>query len=282
MINGTDSSTEKNLNDIISLISEKTGNNFRETHKIGITRYIEKRIGELKLSYQDYFPLIKNDNQEIFSLINASTVNETYFFREEKQFVLLKKLLSAKDEVNIWSAACSSGEEIYSVKLLCDSMNVKSSLFASDINTDKLNLLKKGKYNKKQSTREIDGKIFHELLEPYSKGEQIEFSPEICNSFENERINLIDFESYKVLGQKKFDMILIRNVFIYFSLEERYTILNYIAENYLVDDGYIFVSLSETALLEEKYLSSKIEKICVDDIFLFHKVKTQETEVEYE
>lgn len=282
MINKTNPSTEKLFNTIISMISDKTGNNFRETHKIGIVRYIEKRINELNLSFDDYILLIQKDDNEFLCLINASTVNETYFFREEKQFVLLKELISKKEEVSIWSAACSSGEEIYSIKLLCDSMNVKSSLFASDINTDKLNLLKEGKYNKKQSIRDIDGKSFHELLNPYLQDDLIQFSPEIINSFEIGRINLIDFENFEVLEEKKFDVIFLRNVFIYFSLEERYKILDFIAEKYLMEDGYIFVSMSETALLEEKYLLPNLEKICIDNVFLFHKKKTQESEVKYE
>lgn len=276
-----DQEAEKILDNIFSIISEKTGIKFRETHRLGILRYIEKRIEELKISFEEYLQLIKNNDQEILALINASTVNETYFFREENQFELVKKIISPKNKVDVWSAACSSGEEIYSLKLLCDSVKKDSSFFASDINTDKLQILKNGTYNKKQTTREIDGKAFHNLLTPYLSDEKICFPPAIKNSITSQRINLVDVESYKIIGEKKFDIVFLRNVFIYFSLEQRYKILNNIAKNYLKDDGYIFVSLSETAQLEEKNLQFNLEKICINNVFVFHK-KTPKAEVNHD
>lgn len=273
--------TEKLLDDIISLISETSGMRFRETHKSGILRFLQKRTDELNLSYEEYIELLKTNEQENFTLINASTVNETYFFREENQFELVKKLIEKREKVSFWSAACSSGEEIYSLKLLCDSININADFFASDINTDKLEILKQGLYSYKHTTREIDGKKFHKLLESYKVDDAIQFPETIINKIESNRINLADLNSYKVLDGRKFDFIFLRNVFIYFSIDTRYKILNHIANNFLLDDGYIFVSLSETAQLEEKNLISDMEKISIDNIFVFHKKKTQEIEVNH-
>lgn len=271
----------QSLEDIIQRVSQYTGIKFRETHKAGVLRYVEKRIEELGISLQEYVEILKNDSKEVLFLINASTVSETYFFREEIQFNLFKKLAAKKNFVNIWSAACANGEEIYSLKLICDSMHVQGNFFASDINTDVMEILKKGEYSKNQAVRNIDGVAFHGLLNPYLQKDRFILSEEIKKSVETARINLIDFESYESLNKKRFDFIFLRNVFIYFSLEQRYRILNYMAENYLLDDGYIFVSLSETAQLEEKCLCSDLEKICIDNVFVFHK-KIQKAEVKYE
>lgn len=275
MINEKDISDQKTINEIISLASLKTGNQFRETHKAGILRFIDKHTDDLNISYQEYLSLLQENECEINALINASTVNETYFFREENQFNLLNKIISNKQKINIWSAACSSGEEAYSIKLLCDSLNKETCLFASDINTDKLNFLKEGKYIKTQALRDIDGKSFHNLLLPYVKDDFIIFPDKIRNSISCRQINLTQSESFKSLGEIKFDVIFLRNVFIYFSLEERHKILNNIAQNYLCEDGYIFVSLSEIAQLNDKLLP-KLEKICIDDIFVLHRKITQE------
>lgn len=274
---------EKIMNQIVSFVSEKIGINFRDTHKNAVLRFIEKRAEELGFSYEVYLSYAKDDSQELCTLINAATVNETYFFREERQFDIFKKLISEKKDVSVWSAACSSGEEIYSIKLLCDSLNVKADFFASDINTESLSILKNGIYGKKKSMREIDGKKYHRLLTPYLSEKNIVFSSQVKNSIECSRINLIDFGDYKVLEGRKFDIVFIRNVFIYFSAEKKYQILNYIAENHLKKGGYIFVSLSEIAQLEEKYLSANLKKICLDDIFLFQKTEEKScAEVEHE
>lgn len=273
--------TEKILDDILSFITESSGIRFRETHKSGIIRFLENRISELKISYEEYLELLKKNKQELYYLINASTVNETYFFREEIQFDLVKKLLEEKEKISLWSAACSSGEEVYSLKLLCDLLGIDANFFASDINTDKLKALKQGIYNVKQTVREIDGKKFHKLLESYLVDGIIKFPEKIINAIESERINLKDLNSYSILNGRKFDFIFLRNVFIYFSTDVRYKILNFIADNFLVEDGYIFVSLSEIAQLEEKFLSSDLEKICIDNVFVFHKKKTQEIEVNH-
>lgn len=283
MMTGQNSASEKIFNEIVLMLSKKTGCTFRETHKNGILRYIEKRIVELKISIEEYGKIIRNElsETELTSLVNASTVNETYFFREEGQFDFLKKILSSRKNFSFWSAACSSGEEIYSVKLLCDFMKVDSQLFASDINTEKLKFLKDGIYNSKQSTREIDGKKYHDLLKPYLKGEEFSFPSDIKNSIGSAKINLVDFDSYGALGERKFDVVFLRNVFIYLPLEERYRILKFIAKNHLKADGYIFVSLSETAQIEEKCILPDLEKICEENVFVFHK-KSEEKEVQYE
>lgn len=271
----TKNPAEKYLNQIISYVSEKIGINFRDTHKNAVLRFIEKRADDLGFSYADYLLHAKENGQELCTLINAATVNETYFFREEKQFDLLKKLISEKNKIDVWSAACSSGEEIYSIKLLCDSLNVKADFFASDINTESLDTLKKGLYGKRKSVREIDGKNYHKLLSPYLAEEKIVFPSVIRDFIECSRINLIDFKDYNVLVGRRFDFIFIRNVFIYFSAEKKYQILNYIAENHLKKGGYIFVSLSEIAQFEDRYLAANLEKICQDDIFIFHKSETE-------
>ena len=111
---------DKEFSDIISLISKQTGIIPRESHQSGIKNFIDKRKKEINLNGLDYYNYVYMNKQEFDLLLNNSTVNETYFFREESQFQFLKTKVMPElhsklglNPLRIWSAAASSGEEIY-------------------------------------------------------------------------------------------------------------------------------------------------------------------------
>ncbi|MCR4631330.1 MAG: hypothetical protein K5786_06830, partial [Treponema sp.] len=88
--NNTQTLTQEELDSFITILTERTGIVPRSAHRDGIKNYIERTISEKKISVNDY----KNSillNPALFSqFVNESTVNETYFFREEKQFAFLQ------------------------------------------------------------------------------------------------------------------------------------------------------------------------------------------------
>ena len=82
---------DQDLAKIIELITQRTGIIPRDSHIIGIKNYINKRLKELPQEKDfDYYKLLCASQEEMIALINSATVNETYFFREEAQFQLLK------------------------------------------------------------------------------------------------------------------------------------------------------------------------------------------------
>ena len=253
---------------IIQLITERTGIIPRDSHRTGIKNYIEKQ------SNPDYYNYILNNREEMINLINSATVNETYFFREEAQFQLLQskifpQLVTANSgrRLRIWSAACSSGEEIYSLVLLADAMGIKTDCLASDINTRVLDICTKGVY-KKNAVRTVDGSAYHHLLEPYKKSDgSFELPQKLCTRITTKQINLSRLTDFP----KNQDIIFIRNVFIYFSNEMKKQILNFITENSLAPDGYLFVSMNEVATLDALMLPAGLEKVADGKVFYFHK-----------
>lgn len=260
---------------IIELITQRTGIIPRDSHIIGIKNYINKRLKELPQENSlDYYSLLCTSKEEMIALINSATVNETYFFREEAQFQLLQsKILpelveqSLIKRLRIWSAACSTGEEIYSLLLLTDSMNIKTECIASDINTKVLTTCNDGKY-KKKAVRSVDGAAFHHLLEPYKlPGGGFEFSVDMRSRVSCRQINLSRLEDFP----KNQHLIFIRNVFIYFSSEMKKQILTKIAEESLVPGGYLFVSMNEIASIDAMELPSELEKVSDGKIFYFRK-----------
>lgn len=210
-------------------------------------------------------------------LINESTVNETYFFREEKQFQFVKNKIFSKwasktnlQKIKIWSAACSSGEEAYSLLLLAKSCGLTASVIASDINTEVLKKCSDGIY-KASSIRNVDGGIFKYLLEPYkTQNNSFEFSSDIKKQVSIRQINLSSLSTNIDIPTGK-NIIFIRNVFIYFSREMRANILEVLAEKCLEEDGYLFVSMNEVASIDTDITPSVLEKISDGSVFCFHK-----------
>lgn len=260
---------------IITLITKSTGIIPRDSHVTGIKNYVEKRVQEFSQgqSFSSYFNALQVDRTELGNLINCSTVNETYFFREEAQFMVLKNKILPElaqrcgKNIKVWSAASSSGEEIYSLHLLAKSMGINSTCIASDINTEVLAACEKGKY-KKNAVRTVDGAKFHSLLEPFKKDDGGFLLPqEICASIERRRINLsklIDFPTEQ-------DLIFIRNVFIYFNSEMRKNILAKIVSESLAPGGYLFVSMNEVASLDKTVLPDGLEKCSEGNVFYFRR-----------
>lgn len=268
---------EETFAKVIELITQRIGIIPRDSHKTGIKNYIDKRICELEeqnsVENFDYYDYLLNSTDEMMNLINSATVNETYFFREEAQFELLKSKILPEIKsktilpIKIWSAASSSGEEIYSLFLLASSLGIRTNCTATDINTKVLDICKNGEY-KKNAVRKVDGSKFQNLLEPYIQKDGSYVIPrEIREKIHLRQINLSKPEELP----KNQDIVFLRNVFIYFSPEMKKQILQRIADDSLVPGGYLFLSMNEVASIDSTIIPKNLEKICDGKVFYFHK-----------
>ena len=275
------------IDKIIQQLTSYSGIVPQDSHRTSLSKYVEERETSLAegnegFSYINY--LSENPN-EMTELVDRATINETYFFREEKQFHVLKQKIlpeiynATKSPVKIWSAACSSGEEIYSLKLLAESCKIPCECFASDINTKVLKKCKLGSYTK-NSLRRVDGSMFHNLLSQYkTEAGGVELPQKIRDSVHVEKINLSKLANAQSifapstinLVPKNQDLIFIRNVFIYFSRDLRKKILETITEKCLVPGGYIFVSMNEIPSLDSSIVPKGLKKIMDGKVFYFRK-----------
>ena len=273
--------TEEVFNSFISILTDYTGIVPRATHRDGIKRYIENTLKENHYTIEDYKNELLSNKSFIAEFVNQSTVNETYFFREEKQFTLLKdkiypqwRLKNPGKEIRIWSAACSYGEEAYSLSVLAQSCGLKPSVTASDINSEVLQHCKSGVFLG-TSLRSVDGVIFQKLVLPYRREDgRVAFPEEIKKNITTFQLNLSEIDSplYDSVLPKNQNIVFLRNVFIYFSPELRKRILTTIAEKCLADDGYLFVSISEIAQLDSALVPASLEKVADGSVFYFHKI----------
>jgi chemotaxis protein methyltransferase CheR len=200
----------------------------------------------------------KTSALEVNRLINKVTITETSFFRDPHQITVLAKnvipeLTTRRDQfgsrlLRVWSAGSSSGEEAYTVAILL-AEHLKEQLngwnitiFATDINEDAVQACKAGVYKAytlRNTPPEIQKKYF--LATP---DETFTVRDEIKRLVVAERSSLTD-----PAGCKKYsgiDLILLRNVLIYFSAEGKAAVLQRSYEN-VRDNGYLFLGQSETA-----------------------------------
>ena len=272
--------TEDILDSFISILTTYTGIVPRSSHRDGIKSFIENTITKNKYSIDEYRKLLLKDKSIISEFVNQSTVNETYFFREEKQFALLKEKLFPLwhlnhpfEEMKIWSAACSYGEEAYSLAVIALSCGINPRVTATDINSQVLEHCKSGVFLS-TSLRSVDGVMFQDMVKLYQRGDRkIAFPEEIKKHIFTKQLNLAELSSPLNSSQLPLNqnIIFIRNVFIYFSMELREIFLRTIADKCLAKDGYLFVSMNEIAQLDQSIVPECLERVSDGNIFYFHK-----------
>jgi len=213
---------------------------------------ISDRIRELGVSLWTYLERLKNHPEEWDHLIERITLNETYFFREENQLrdfveVLKKWPHDRNGKIRIWSAACSTGEEPYTLAMLIADSGVvpleRVEIIASDINKKALRTAETGWYPKnslsfRRTPWEIKKKYFDE------KGDGFQVKPFIAERVRFTYLNLLgDRREYERIG--KADIVFCRNVLIYFDRDAIAEIADRLYKT-LNPGGYLFLGHSET------------------------------------
>lgn len=264
---------EKELEKICKIIKSHSGICVNGAHTEFLCSYIKKRIEELNIGCDEFIYRIEHDSEELTRLINQSTINETYFFREEKQFLYLKNYVfpKCKDRtITIWSAACSTGEEILSLAMLCEECGVKARLYGTDIDSNALKALTLGEYLP-VSVR-TDGSVFHSVLEKYSSQNNgvISVNQDIIKKIKFGTYNLHTFSGLAEIPiDGTVDIIFLRNAFIYFDEDTRAKIISFM-EKKLCSQGYLFFSMSEIAsILPSK--KSSLSKQRQDMVYFLQK-----------
>ncbi len=196
--------------------------------------------------------------------VEAMTNNETSFFRDLLPFEDLRRFVvpelvearSSQRSLNIWSAACSSGQEPYSILLLLlehfpflSGWNLR--IFASDLSATMLERTRAGRYGQLEVNRGLPAALLVKYFERVGLDWQI--SERIRRLLELHRVNLAS-DNWPTLP--KMDVILLRNVLIYFDVETKKRILGRV-RRLLRPDGYLFLGGAETTL----HLDDAFERI---------------------
>ncbi|VAX00725.1 Chemotaxis protein methyltransferase CheR [hydrothermal vent metagenome] len=197
----------------------------------------------------------KNDAKLKERVIDAMTTNETSWFRDNYPFELLKENLipeivknNKPNRFRIWSAACSTGQEPYSISMSINEFQMKSpgvlnipvEIVGTDISSTVLDMARRAEYDQLSVTRglpEEKKKLFFQSID----GNRWKLNDKIKSIVKFNEINLL--QNYTLIG--KFDLIFCRNVLIYFSADLKSDILNRMAK-ILNPGGFLVLGGSES------------------------------------
>jgi chemotaxis protein methyltransferase CheR len=226
---------------------------------------IESRLGPLLKEYacrtfSDLYQQSKMDGTRTIEkrIIDQITTNETFFFRDNTPFEMLKyKILpdivdrktqkafsSCPVALRIWSAGCSTGQEVYSIaiavkEILADLNKYHVTILGTDISGMVIARASQGIYRR----FEMDRGLTSERMDQYfiREGEAWKIKDEIRAMASFKKMNLLQ----PFVGLGKFDVIFCRNVAIYFTMDDRKKLFRHI-ENVLATDGGLIIGSSES------------------------------------
>jgi chemotaxis protein methyltransferase CheR len=242
---------------LAALLRQHCGLHFGSDSRYVFEKRVLRRVRELELtSFAAYHLLLRSGSgreQELARLVDELTINETYFFRERAQLgalvaEILPELCAQRSgrPVLIWSAGCSSGEEPYSVVMLAREAGfvpgVDFRVYASDISQRMLRRAREGVY-RDASFRDTEPALRERYFTPVEQGLRVR--AEVKQHVDFIHLNLFDASKLALLGA--LDVILCRNVIIYFDTPEKRRTIDTFHDK-LRPGGYLLLGHSESLI----------------------------------
>ena len=208
-------------------------------------------------TFHSYYEALDKNSQLLEEFLDWMTINVSEFFRNPTRWDFLKntvlpELIKTKSHIKIWSAACSTGEEPYTVAILLKELNAlhKATIIATDIDKKVLEKAKMGRYHERtvrSCPKPLRDKYFSCEYEEYHLKQEIK--------------QHVTFKHHNLLQdfyEKGFDLIICRNVLIYFTEEAKDHIYEKFNDS-LNETGVLFVGSTEQIFHPESY-GYKIEE----------------------
>ena len=242
-----------------ALIHREAGIHLSEAKKVLVEGRLARRLRDLGLDFADYYRLVESDPGERVHMLDCICTNETHFFREPRQFEFLESEVFPEwreraesgrmsRRARVWSAGCSTGEEPYSVAMAFLAAFPPASgwqidIVATDLSTRVLD-------RAQAAVWPIDKA--KEIPDPYLKAfmlrgtgpedGRMKAGPLLRSRVRFQRVNL-NAEPFTFAG--RFDLVLCRNVLIYFDAPSKARVLSRLLER-LDPHGYLFLGHAET------------------------------------
>lgn len=247
--------TDQEFQRIVMYVKSKSGINLSEKKVLvqgRLDNYMQRKGYS---SYHEFMDLVEKfpAGPEAEDLMNALTTNHTYFWREHEQFLFLKQEVFPElkrytehtRDWRIWCAASSTGEEPYTLAMLCmDFLGLEMSqwdttILATDIDTKVLETAVRGVYPK-NSVEQLPQQYVRRFFRPVS-GEQYQVKDELKKQVLFRRFNLM----HQLPFRKPLHVVFIRNVMIYFDEPTKEKLLENIYEK-MAPGGYLFIGSTES------------------------------------
>ena len=217
---------------IRDFIYARTGIYFNESKQYFLENRLSRRLQELKLgAYRDYLGLLQGlqGQEELKQLFNEITTNETSFWRNPPQIEAFQRIVLPEavalarargaNRLRLWSAACSSGEEPFTLAMICLEARdtalrgLAVEILATDISEKVLAQAREGVYGSYTLRNLNPAQVKQHFIAQAQDSFLVK--PELKQMITFRSFNLVDYGSYRTLGS--FDVIFCRNVLIYFD-----------------------------------------------------------------
>ncbi|MBC7851756.1 MAG: chemotaxis protein, partial [Chitinophagaceae bacterium] len=239
------------LQDILELVLKTTGHDFSNYKRPTINRRVAKRMGEQNIhALPDYIAFLRNNDTEVKKLCRDFLLNVTRFFRDDEAFESVKTtvipaILAKKqpgDIVKIWTVACSTGEEAYSLAILFQEAmetgfrEIEVKIFASDISQDVIDFASRGVYSSDQ-VKNVSAERLKRFFTKEGNGYRVHASLR----------KMIVFAKHDIVKDPPFgriDFVTCRNMLIYMNPQLQKSVLQKFHFS-VVEDGYLMLGSSE-------------------------------------
>ena len=211
-------------------------------------------------TFEDFYKYLKEHflgRQELYNIIQDITIGETYFFRNLPQLDVLRskiipeivnrKRIEGRNEIKIWSAGCSTGEEVYTLAIIfleevpgAALWNI--SILGTDINKNFLEIAQKGLYTSPRKFKYMPEEYKKKYFTPYGRTYMVKDELKKITRFEHHNLVKDEYNAPEMINA---DIVFCRNVTIYFDLETTKKVINKIYDT-LANYGYLFIGHSET------------------------------------
>ncbi|MBH0189470.1 MAG: protein-glutamate O-methyltransferase [Nitrospira sp.] len=238
-----------------SLIYDESGISLSDEKSTLVVSRLSKRLQELGIkTFSQYYTRVTEDTtrEEFTQMLDLISTNKTDFFREPQHFEFLRANilpgLTESRQIRIWSSACSSGEEPYTIAMtlfehLQDIAQWDCKILASDLSTRVLAKAAAGVYDQDRF-RDVSPDILHRhfLRGQGGSAGKYKVKPHLVAMIQFRRLNLMA-DRFPIVTP--LDLIFCRNVMIYFDRPTQETLVNKFY-GYLKPGGYLFIGHSES------------------------------------
>ena len=252
--------SDDDFRQIRDFIYDYCGLYFDVESKYMLEKRLNKRLASLQVtSFKDYYYQLRygrERDEELSTVIDLLTTNETYFFREDFQLktfteeiipeIIKNKRVNGDRSLRIWSAGCSSGEEPYTIAMLLlqkpELRRWDIEIIGTDISKQVLSVAREGIYGKGSFRSTDDYYIQRYFTE---SGDKLRVSDQVKQLVSISHLNLLDQKRVSLLG--RMDAIFCRNVIIYFDLEAKKKVITRL-HNQLQHGGFLLLGHSESLM----------------------------------
>ena len=268
--------SDQDIQLFISTIKKFSDYDFSDYSEKSFKRRLAKILSDDKSNINSLISAILKNKEFLEKVVKDITVNTTELFRDPEIWHILRYQILPRyknnDTINIWHAGCSTGQEVYSMLILLNEIGLfdKTNIYATDLNVDVLETAKKGVYKYLFNIGYLDNfdKVIKENPFNYESYNDVPYSKYFGIDKSKDTIKMKSFLLQKPVYKKhdlvrddnifsiKFDLILCRNVIIYFNYNLQNKVFN-LFYNSLYTKGCLVLGMHETILGQN---ASKFEK----------------------